>query len=80
MRKILLKVRKIPKVCLTSSENENVSEDMIMERNYNIPDAFICCPNMGTMQFDIVTEQDKFISENEMSQMDESKALLLNKL
>ena len=34
---------------------------------------------MGTMQFDKVLEQGIFISENEMSQMEETKASLLYK-
>ena len=35
---------------------------------------------MGTMQFDKVLEQGIFVSENEMSQMEETKASLLYKL
>ena len=73
------KTKENPERLSDKESNDDVSKDTITESNYKIPDAFIFCPNMGTMQFDKVLEQGIFISENEMRQMEETKASLLYK-
>ena len=44
-----------------------------------VQDAFIFCPDMGIIQMDKVLEQGIFISESEMSQMEETKNSNFNK-
>ena len=44
----------------------------------NIQDAFIYCPNMGTIQMDKILEQGIFISKREMSEMVEPMNSICN--
>ena len=71
--------RENPEVLSANESCMDVWEEDMLANTGNIQDAFIFCPNIGTIKMDNIIEQGIFISENEMSQMEETKNSICNK-
>ena len=54
------------------------NEDAICNSKH-IQDAFVFCPIMGSIQMDSILAQGIFLSEKEMSQMEDRKFSLYNR-
>ena len=60
------------------SESMDENKDAICNSKH-IQDAFVFCPVMGSIQMDSILAQGIFLSEKEMSQMEDRKFSLYNK-
>ena len=60
------------------SERMDENEDAICNLKH-IQHAFVFCPTMGSIQMDSILAQGIFLSEKEMSQMEDTKFSLFNR-
>ena len=60
------------------SESMDENKDAICNSKH-IQDAFVFCPIMGSIQMDSILAQGIFLSEKEMSQMEDRKFSLFNR-